>query len=346
MYSPKHVLDTIFKCNLPLIDAPEQGLINNTYIVGTPPQFVLQWVNPIFSPLIHHDLDIVTKHLISKGQISPTLYPLPNGQLYGEDEEKGFWRMWTFIPGKTYHKMDSTSKAFCSGVGVGKFHQALSDLQHDFIAPPRGAHNTPEKMQNLQCAIQNNKSHELYDQVAQLGEAILQAWSTWSGVLEEPQRICHGDLKISNLHFTDQNEVCALLDLDTVARMGFSVEMGDAWRSWCNPAGEDDPNSVYFDINIFEHSLRGWLSQKIELQDIEKQNIPEGIERICLELSARFCSDALQNTYFKENLEQFPRKGEHNLHRALGQFKLAESVKKQRDQIFQIWNEQLQIINK
>ena len=63
------------------------------------------------------------------------------------------------------------------------------------------------------------------------------------------------------LHFDDQGEVCALLDLDTVAKMAFSVEMGDAWRSWCNPAGEDDPSSVYFDVDIFEASLRGWLSQ-------------------------------------------------------------------------------------
>ena len=59
---------------------------------------------------------------------------------------------------------------------------------------------------------------------------------------------------------------------------------------------------------FFESSLRGWLSQGIELTDLGKRYIPEGIERICLELSARFCADALQNTYFKEN-----RKHSHKL---------------------------------
>ena len=81
MYSPKYVLEQAFQNNFSLIDAPDQGLINNTYIVGTPPQFVLQWVNPIFSPLIHQDLDVITKHLISKGLQSPTLVPMPNGEL-------------------------------------------------------------------------------------------------------------------------------------------------------------------------------------------------------------------------------------------------------------------------
>ena len=97
----------------------------------------------------------------------------------------------------------------------------MSDLDHDFKAPPRGGHNTPEKMTNLQVVIQNGKGHDLYDEVAQLGESILKNWSNWNGILEETQRICHGDLKISNLYFDDHGEVCALLDLDTVAKMAF-----------------------------------------------------------------------------------------------------------------------------
>ena len=338
MYSPQHIVKNIFSSDLSLQNAPEPGLINDTYIVGTPPQFVLQWVNPIFSPLIHDDLDVITKHLQSKGLTTPTLHQLPNGDLCYPDEDSGYWRMWTFIPGNTFHTMDSTKKAFSSGVGVGKFHQALIDLNHDFKAPPRGGHNTPEKMTNLRTAIQNHKDHDLYDEAAQLGESILKNWSNWNGILKETQRICHGDLKISNLHFDDHGEVCALLDLDTVARMAFSVEMGDAWRSWCNPAGEDAPSSVYFDVDIFEASLRGWLSQGIELTELEKEYIPEGIERICLELSARFCADALQNAYFKENKDKFPKVGQHNLYRALGQFKLAQSVRQQRDTLFKIWN--------
>ena len=32
-------------------------------------------------------------------------------------------------------------------------------------------------------------------------EPILRTWEQWSGKLDLPTRTCHGDLKISNLHF-------------------------------------------------------------------------------------------------------------------------------------------------
>ena len=102
LYSPQHIVKNIFSSTLSLRNAPEAGLINDTYIVGNPPQFVLQWVNPIFSPRIHDDLDVITKHLQSKGLTTPILYPLPNGDLCYPDEDKGYWRMWTFVSGNTF----------------------------------------------------------------------------------------------------------------------------------------------------------------------------------------------------------------------------------------------------
>ena len=91
LYSPQHIVKNIFSSDLSLQNAPQPCLINETYIVGSPPKFVLQWVNPIFSPLIHDDLDVITKHLEAKGLTTPLLYPLPNGDLCYPDEDKGYW---------------------------------------------------------------------------------------------------------------------------------------------------------------------------------------------------------------------------------------------------------------
>ena len=46
MQSPKRALEE-WNIDLPLIESPDQGLIGSTWIVGNPPQYVLQWVNPI-----------------------------------------------------------------------------------------------------------------------------------------------------------------------------------------------------------------------------------------------------------------------------------------------------------
>ena len=157
---------------------------------------------------------------------------------------------------------------------------------------------------------------------------ILEDWFSWEGDLESPNRICHGDLKVSNIRFDRNAETAvALIDLDTVGPMQLAAELGDAWRSWCNPAGEDDPSNARFDLSLFEASLRGFATTAPKLQAVEWENLTPGIERICLELAARFCADALNNSYFKEDRNIFPIPGSHNLHKARCQLALARSVR-------------------
>ena len=146
--------------------------------------------------------------------------------------------------------------------------------------------------------------------------------------------MCHGDLKISNLRFAEAaDEAVALIDLDTFAHHPLAVELGDAWRSWCNPAGEDDVDAVRFDLPIFEAAVRGFFSTGPELTELERVSLESATERICLELAARFCADAVRNTYFREDRQRWPEVGAHNLHRAAGQLALGRSAREARDAI-------------
>ncbi|MEE2751965.1 MAG: hypothetical protein VX519_11085 [Myxococcota bacterium] len=61
-----------------------------------------------------------------------------------------------------------------------------------------------------------------------------------------------------------------------------------------------------------------------------KQRLVSGVERICLELAARFCADALNESYFGWDASIAPGRGEHNLIRAKGQLALAAEVRRQR----------------
>ena len=116
--------------------------------------------------------------------------------------------------------------------------------------------------------------------------------------------------------------------------------MGDAWRSWCNPAGEDEPQNVSFDLDAFTSSAEGWLegwsSAGAKLNAEELQSLVPGIERICLELAARFCADSVNNSYFKEDQARFPQPGKHNLIRALSQLTLAQEARRQAARCHQI----------
>ncbi len=309
--------------------SPHQGLINHTFLIGKPTQGVLQWVNPIFDAKIHLDIDAFTSHLQSKGLTTTHLLPTKDGTLYIPAEHGGYWRILKFIKGKTYDRLDSTTLAFEAGKLVGTVHKVLQDFEHSWQAPFRDAHNTELRMANLESALNEYDDHPLYDAVSALGSAILQDWQQWKGILDLPTRPTHGDLKISNLHFNADGTGCCLLDLDTIGPGDVSIEMGDAWRSWCNPAGESNPEDARFDIDLFEASASGWLSTVGDLTTEEQQSLPFGIHRICLELSARFAADALQNSYFKEDRATFPDIGSHNLHRARTQLALAKSVQSQ-----------------
>ena len=315
-----------------LRSSKHQGLINHTWLVGDPVEGVLQWVNPIFNENIHLDIEAVTSHLLSKGLQTTSLISTHNGTGYVADPNGGFWRILRYIPGQTFDTVQSTKHAFAAGKLVGEFHNAMSDFEYTWQAPYRDSHNTVQKMALLEDTLHSADGHNLEVPVRALGNQILREWAEWSGQLNLPKRSCHGDLKISNLHFKNLEQGICLLDLDTLGPGDYSIEMGDAWRSWCNPAGESNLEQTYFDLSLFEASANGWLTEMHSITAEEKNNLISGVERICLELSARFCADAIQNTYFKENRSLFPEIGQHNLQRARTQFKLAQSVNAQKSQ--------------
>lgn len=309
----------------------EDGLINQTWMAGAPTDAVIQWVNPIFSPLINEDIESVTAHLSQKGMVTPRLLRTPEGRLSQPDPDGGCWRMMTFIPGRTLHKNSSAAISEAAGAMLGRFHAALADMVHTFRAPSRDIHNTPARMRALQAAVQAHRGHPLYDEAAPVADAILEAWAKWTARWGDPGalplRTCHGDPKLSNLRFDSSQDVAlCMIDLDTVGPGTLSAELGDAWRSWCNPGGEDDPRASRFSISAFETSARGYLRHAPAMDAAERESLAPGLERICLELASRFCADALQNGYFREDRHRWPVPGRHNLLRTEGQLRLAESA--------------------
>lgn len=312
--------------------AASPGLINGTWMVTGG---VLQWVNPIFSHDVNRDIAAITGHLAGRGMPTPVLLPGDGGRLWLEDPDGGCWRMLTFIPGRTISRITDPATAAAAGRLVGRFHAALSDCEHTFIAPSRDIHNTPLRMAALQEALADHPEHALRGEVNPLAEAILTGWSDWvarwgaPGAL--PKRVCHGDLKVSNIRFAAGSlDGLCMVDLDTLCRQSLSVELGDAWRSWCNPAGEDDPTAATFAIEHFEASALAWMSEAPALSGEERESLAAGVERICLELAARFCADALNNSYFREDRARWPEVGRHNLLRTQGQLSLAAAAAKHR----------------
>ncbi|PRQ03132.1 phosphotransferase enzyme family protein [Enhygromyxa salina] len=311
------------------------GLINATYAVtdAAGVRTILQRVSPIFDPAIHHNIEAVTRQLARAGIDTPQLVPTRGDQAWLE-LDGGVWRMQTAIDGVSFDALGDAAQARAAGEFVGRWHAALAELDHEFVGLRVGVHDTPRHLGRLRDALARFESHRLYPQVEPLARRLLDAADALAPLPECPARVAHGDLKINNMMFAGANargrlQPLALIDLDTVAPMPLAHELGDAWRSWCNLAGENQPEAR-FDLDLFAASWAGWLAGLATLGSppsaAEREGLLLGPELISLELAVRFIADALFEDYFGWDPQRFAGRGEHNLARARGQASLYQAI--------------------
>jgi Ser/Thr protein kinase RdoA (MazF antagonist) len=241
------------------------------------------------------------------------------------------WRVLTYVDGVSFDVVGSAGQARAAGGLIARFHRALDGLPHVFVGLRGGVHDTPRHLARLGEAVAANPRHRLAREVAELAREIAAGAAALPPLPALPDRVCHGDLKFNNILFAGagaaarEDAVC-LIDLDVVGPLPLAFELGDAWRSWCNRAGEDQADAA-LDLEIFRASLEGYaagLGRPLDAD--ERAALLLGVEWISLELAARFAADALFESYFGWDAARFPGRGEHNLLRARGQWSMHRAL--------------------
>ncbi|MFA6585826.1 MAG: aminoglycoside phosphotransferase family protein [Candidatus Paceibacterota bacterium] len=306
----------------------KKGAINLTYhlivkINGEKKEFILQKMNPIFNVSIMRDIDFITNHLKSK--------KIKTQKVVKTLEEKNFirdgvswWRVLTFIPGRSFNVMTSSSQAREAGKLIGLFHNYLSSSDYKFKFKLPHFHDTAFFMKKLRSTLTKYKNTDKYIELKVLAKNILISYEGLSKETLLNRRIIHGDLKINNILF-DKNggKAIALIDLDTLMRGNIAIELGDALRSWCMPGGED-VKKVDFDINIYNKALEGYKTTAKFLTTFEEESIPYGVKLVTLELAARFVIDAFEESYFVLDSLRYKTLFEQNKKRAENQYSFFE----------------------
>ena len=314
------------------IEPVARGLINETFFVTAGAErFVLQRLNPIFDARIHENIQAVTERLAQAGLMTPRLLPTREGRPWSELDD-GAWRLMTHVAGANFDALQSPEQARSAGALVARFHDALDQLPHVFVAMRSGVHDTPRHLATLREALVDHPTHRLHAEVAALAADLFAAIDTLPPLTPEPPRVCHGDLKVSNVMFAgeageDRDRAVCLIDLDTVGPLPLAYELGDAWRSWCNPSHEDEPEPA-FDLTLFQAAWEGYEGGVGRpSMEATRRNLLIGVEWITAELSARFAADGLRESYFGFDRSRYPAAGEHNLARARGQWALHRSTR-------------------
>jgi Ser/Thr protein kinase RdoA (MazF antagonist) len=330
------------------------GLINTTFAVerGGAPIAVLQRLHPVFEPEVNLDIEAVTAHLARHGVATPQLVRTTDNAAWLADDG-GIWRALSWVDGVSVHEVPSPPWAESAGELAGRFHQAMADFRYDYKFARAGVHDTDAHLARLAAVLDGRPAPDvrpsestpaaggsgqwsgaaLLEKAEALGHEILAAAHGLPALAAElPRRHCHGDLKISNVMFQESPPTArALVDLDTVGIGTIAFEMGDAMRSWCNPRGED-AGAVRFDLVTFAAAMRGYRLAVRGLCDrTELTSIATGLERVCIELAARFCVDIFEDRYFGWDPTRFASRPAHNLVRARAQLELGQAVTESRD---------------
>ncbi|MBD2453413.1 aminoglycoside phosphotransferase family protein [Nostoc sp. FACHB-87] len=333
------------------------GNINDTFLVtldgATPEHFVLQRINTqVFRQpqLIMQNMRIFSDHVYQRLQFTPLnrrwevprVLSTQDAQDYYINAEGDFWRAISFIQdSQSFDTMPNIEYAQEIGYGLGMFHNLISDLPPEKLADTlAGFHITPLYLGHYQevLAKTSPKSSPEVNYCLQF----VSDRTSFANILENakaqgqlPLRLMHGDPKINNVLFdTFTQKAVSVIDLDTVKPGLIHYDIGDCLRSGCNPAGEEteDWDNVYFDTDLCAGILQGYLAvAKAFLTENDYAYMYDGIRLIAFELGLRFFTDYLAgNVYFKV------KHPEHNLARAIVQFKLTESIESQETQIRQI----------
>lgn len=329
------------------------GNVNDTFLVtldsGANNHFVLQRINQhVFRrpELIILNIRTFTQHVQERLRREqnvqgrrwevPCIIPTRDGRDFFTDAEGEFWRAISFVAGsKSLAKVESAGHAREVGYALGRFHSLISDLETGTLYDTlEGFHITPRYLRHYDEVLAAKSTPPASPEV-RYGLRFVEARRQWATVLEDAKdrnqlvlRPIHGDPKVDNV-MIDQvsGQAVSIVDLDTVKPGLVHYDIGDCLRSCCNPLGEEthELEAVCFEADLCRAILQGYLSVA---QDFLSENdyvfLYDAARLIAFELGLRFFTDYLEgNVYFKA---RYP---DHNLWRALVQFKLAESIEAQ-----------------
>ena len=328
-FMAEHEPDTV------LLQSISDGLINATWRVGGGGGFIIQRLHPIFGPEVNDDIAAMTPILRRAGVPVPEIYPADDGrwcvEVAQDRADSEVWRLLGALEGQTIHRVHQPRYARSAAEAIADFHAALDGVAYEFRSVRPGAHDTDAHLAHARATVEGTPNHRLIAPVDRIVDELTDRWSRCPRPPATlPTRIVHGDLKISNLLFSSAGEVSGIIDLDTMARSTLHIELGDMLRSWCNPAGEDATEAV-FSEQIFHAATTGYLANAGDwLDEQEVLSWVCGLERIALELAARFAADAIAECYFGWSPQIAPSRGEHNLIRSENQLQLARAVASRR----------------
>jgi Ser/Thr protein kinase RdoA (MazF antagonist) len=275
----------------------------------------------------------------------PRVVPSSDGQRPWVERDGDFWRLITYVESsRSLDVVTTAEQAREVGFALGVFHHLISDLDPERLADTlEGFHVTPRYLERYDAVRAGAPA--MVDADVRHCRAFVEQRRGFAAALEQARarghlrtRPIHGDPKVNNVMMDAvSGRAVAMVDLDTVKPGLIHYDIGDSLRSCCNRLGEEttDLEAVNFDVDLCRDLLRGYLpAASAFLTEADYDHLHVAIRLISFELGLRFFTDHLAgNVYFRTE------RPDHNLQRALVQFRLTESIEAQERSILTVIDE-------
>ncbi len=320
------------------------GHINDTFLVKTSLQakFIFQKINKGIFPdvpgLIMNKVKI-SRHLHHKLSIFPekerqrrvlTFLQTSKGANFYVDQNGDFWNATIFIDNsQTFETVTKPKVAYEGGKLFGEFAHLTLDFDASTLVEvlPR-FHDMTFRFEQFEAALKNASTERLLR--AQSCMAVAKDLKKEMHILQDLKgqgkirlRVTHNDTKISNALFDLEGNGLCVIDTDTIMPGIIHYDFGDAIRTICNTAAEDesDLEKVRFNKEFYQAYSEGFL-EKIgdAVSDLERKYFPLAAKTMIFIMALRFLTDYLNNDIYYKT--KYP---EHNLVRSMNQFKLIQS---------------------
>lgn len=326
------------------------GHINDTYFGETDLQekFILQKINKgVFKDvpgLIMNKVKI-NQHLHKKLASLPqeerqrrilTFVGTPKGDHYFKDKNGDFWNVTIFIENsQNFETVKETKIAYEGGKLFGEFLNLTQDFDPiNLVEVIPQFHDMAFRFEQFEEALIKasderkhlakayiNRAHHLKNEMH-----ILQNLKETGRI---NLRVTHNDTKISNALFDMSGKGLCVIDTDTIMPGIIHYDFGDAIRTICNTAAEDekDLNKVEFNVEFYQSYKKGFVEQmSSSLSELEMKYFPLAAKTMTFIMALRFLTDYLNNDIYYKT--KYP---DHNLVRSMNQFKLIQSMSERID---------------
>ena len=320
------------------------GHINDTFLVTTTQQhqYVFQKINKgVFQDVpgliankvkvsrhLHHKLSTFTEK--EKQRRILTFLQTSTGQNYVVDKSGDFWNATIFIDNsQTFETVTDPKVAYEGGKLFGEFIQLTQDFDASILVEviPR-FHDMSFRFEQFEEALKNASNERLHkaQSIIELAKDLKREMHILQELKDKGKigiRVTHNDTKISNALFDMQANGLCVIDTDTIMPGIIHYDFGDAIRTICNTAAEDEKNldKVNFNKDFYEAYHKGFM-EKIEssITELEMKYLPLGAKSMIFIMALRFLTDFLNDDIYYKT--KYP---EHNLVRSMNQFKLIQS---------------------